>query len=141
MIQPITKAHQCRRSAGKAAERKAKHQPAYIAALHALPCICTGLMPVEVHHILEGRMSMGGLRDDRMAVPLCSDIHREAHASGAPEQFMRDAFGIDSVLCAVRLWQAWVNGDSLVRSWAGNFEVDCLQRVPPSSEIGQGGTL
>lgn len=124
MIQPITKAHQCRRSAGKTSAQKAKHQPAYIAALHALPCICTGRTPVEVHHILEGRMSTGGLRDDRMAVPLCSAIHASAHASGAPERFIRDTFGIDPVLCAVRLWQAWVNGDSLALAWAES-RMDC----------------
>lgn len=118
MTQPITKAHQCRRSAVKVAARKAKHQVAYIAALHALPCICTGRTPVEVHHILEGRMSMGGLRDDRMAVPLCTEVHRAAHASGAPEQFMRNAFGIDAVLCAAHLWKAWEMGEALEFAWS-----------------------
>lgn len=115
---PISKTHLARKSAEKVAARKAKHQPEYIAALHALPCLCTGRSPVEVHHILEGRRSTGGLRDDRMAIPLCAEIHREAHASGQPEELIRKMSGLDPVLCAARLWQAWEAGEDLGQAWA-----------------------
>lgn len=118
LTSPIDKKHLARKSAEKVAARKAKHQPAYIAALHALPCLCTGRSQVEVHHILEGRMSMGGLRDDRMAIPLSPEVHREAHDSGQPEELIRQMYGFCPVQAAADLWAAWTRGEDLTLAWA-----------------------
>lgn len=115
---PIDKKHLARKSAEKVAARKAKHQPAYIAALHALPCLCTGRSPVEVHHILEGRRSTGGRRDDRMAIPLWFEIHKKAHASGRPEELIRQMYGFCPVQAAADLWATWTRGEDLALTWA-----------------------
>lgn len=40
-----------------------------------LPCCVCGTMPVEVHHILEGR-TPGRKSPDWLAIPVCPDCHR-----------------------------------------------------------------
>lgn len=39
-----------------------------------LPCGVCGAMPVELHHILEGR-TPGRKSDDRLVIPLCNSCH------------------------------------------------------------------
>lgn len=47
----------------------------HLARLHELPCGLCGTMPVEAHHILEGR-TPGRKSPDALAIPLCIDCHR-----------------------------------------------------------------
>lgn len=43
-----------------------------------LPCCLCGAMPVEVHHILEGRIK-GRKCSDWTTIPVCPDCHRGSH--------------------------------------------------------------
>lgn len=40
-----------------------------------LPCGICGAMPVELHHVLEGR-TPGRRSPDMLVIPLCTDCHR-----------------------------------------------------------------
>lgn len=53
---------------------EAKH----LAKVAALPCALCGTQPVEVHHILEGRIK-GRKSGHWTAIPLCPDCHRGSH--------------------------------------------------------------
>lgn len=123
MTNPITKAHLTRRSAGKAADRKARTDKPYIAALHDLPCPCCGRYGVHVHHITAGRHTVGVpvdggkrsfARDDRCAIPLCSETHAFGHdVIGSVEEHLSGDFGIDDIALAVALREAWLAGEPL----------------------------
>lgn len=43
-----------------------------------LPCCLCGTQPVEVHHILEGRIK-GRRSADWTTIPLCPSCHRDNH--------------------------------------------------------------
>jgi len=47
----------------------------HLARVHELPCGVCGAMPVEAHHILEGR-TPGRKSPEALAIPLCTDCHR-----------------------------------------------------------------
>ena len=46
----------------------------HLARVHDLPCGICGAVPVEAHHILEGR-TPGRKSQDALAIPLCRDCH------------------------------------------------------------------
>lgn len=46
----------------------------HLSRVHELPCGLCGAMPVEAHHILEGR-TPGRKSPDALAIPLCNDCH------------------------------------------------------------------
>lgn len=46
----------------------------HLARVHELSCGICGAMPVEAHHILEGR-TPGRKSPDALAIPLCNDCH------------------------------------------------------------------
>lgn len=52
-----------------------KAQTAHLTRLAALPCALCGFEPVEIHHILEGRIK-GRKSGHWTAIPLCSNCHR-----------------------------------------------------------------
>lgn len=52
-------------------QAEAKH----LSRIAALPCCLCGAKPVEVHHILEGRIK-GRRSAHYTAIPLCPDCHR-----------------------------------------------------------------
>ena len=60
---------------------KAKPDPAYLAAVRALPCcVCAAYgemqhTPTTAHHPIHGRFSQRKV-PDRMAIPLCADHHQ-----------------------------------------------------------------
>lgn len=43
-----------------------------------LPCAVCGVEPVEVHHMLEGRIP-GRRSSDWLTIPLCPSCHRDNH--------------------------------------------------------------
>lgn len=47
----------------------------HLELVHKLPCGLCGVMPVELHHILEGR-TPGRKSPDMLVIPLCADCHR-----------------------------------------------------------------
>lgn len=47
----------------------------HLARVHELPCGICGAMPVEAHHILEGR-TPGRKSPAALVIPLCIDCHR-----------------------------------------------------------------
>lgn len=60
---------------------KAKPNPAYLAAVHDLPCIIcwsfgeTQCTPTQAHHVFCGRFSQAKTPDE-MAIPLCESHHQ-----------------------------------------------------------------
>lgn len=69
---------------------KAKPNPAYLARVHELPCVCCGAFPVEAHHCRDmppfderGRYerlpAAGRKSGDRDAIPLCPNHHAMFH--------------------------------------------------------------
>lgn len=55
-----------------------KAQAQHLTRLASLPCCLCGTQPVEVHHILEGRVK-GRKSGHWTAIPLCPDCHRGSH--------------------------------------------------------------
>lgn len=69
---------------------KVKPDPAYMAKVRALPCVCCGAYGVEAHHCRDApmenerglyqRIPGAGMRSgDRDAIPLCPFHHRMFH--------------------------------------------------------------
>jgi hypothetical protein len=50
----------------------------HISRIHELPCALCGAMPVEAHHLLEGRIK-GRRCSDFCTIPLCESCHRDNH--------------------------------------------------------------
>lgn len=79
--------------------------------LRSMPCLITGLRPVEVAHIRfaapsYGKRSVGMAEkpDDRWTVPLDPGKHREQHSMGEVEFWIKH--GIDPIPVALALWGA-----------------------------------
>ena len=54
-----------------------KAEKAHLSRIAAQPCALCGAQPVEVHHILEGRIK-GRKSGHWTAIPLCVDCHRHS---------------------------------------------------------------
>jgi hypothetical protein len=52
-----------------------KTESAHLGRVSGLPCCLCGTQPVEIHHILEGRIK-GRKSGHWTAIPLCPDCHR-----------------------------------------------------------------
>ena len=50
----------------------------HLALIHDLPCGLCGTVPVEAHHILEGR-TPNRKSPDGLAIPLCWSCHQDPH--------------------------------------------------------------
>jgi hypothetical protein len=70
---------------------RAKPDPAYLAQVRQLPCVCCQRFPSEAHHPISGRFSQRKA-PDRDAIPLCNRCHRLRHSH--PEMWER-AYGDD----------------------------------------------
>ena len=55
-----------------------KAQSAHLGRVASLPCCLCGVGPVEVHHLLEGRIK-GRKSAHFTTIPLCPDCHRGSH--------------------------------------------------------------
>lgn len=105
--------------------QKAKDHLAY---LHELPCVISGRRPVEAAHIrigsrADGKRPTGAAEkpDDKWAIPLAPDLHREQHAIGDELAFWR-SYGIDPFVLALRLWAATgdaARGEEIIREARG----------------------
>jgi hypothetical protein len=86
---------------------------AHLKWIATLPCLVTGITPCgDAHHLL-GNMDglpkgMSRKNEDRWAIPVTNQIHREAHAAGDDEAYFR-ARGFDVRAIASALWR--VSGD------------------------------
>ena len=87
----------------------------YLAWLHSLPCLVTGIRPVEAAHVRYGDPRYGkrptGMQekaDDRWAVPLCPAEHRRQHTMD--ERAYWQSVGIDPLQVALAL--KGVEGDN-----------------------------
>lgn len=84
---------------------------AHLAFIRTLPCIVTGMVPVEAAHIRFGEPSLGkrpvglGERpDDKWTLPLCADQHRRQHSMNERDYW--NEVGIDPLRYALKLWEA-----------------------------------
>lgn len=66
---------------------------AHLSRIHELPCCLCGAMPVEAHHILEGRIK--GRRSAHFCtIPLCPDCHRGSRNGIHGQQNMLRVFKV-----------------------------------------------
>lgn len=71
--------------------RRPERDPAYLARVRELACVCCGRYPSEAHHPISGRHSQSKV-SDYDAISLCSRCHRLRHSH--PEMWER-AYGDD----------------------------------------------
>lgn len=116
---PIDKKHLARKSAEKREQRRAMKDPAYLAWVAQVGCIATGVRDVEIHHLREGRLTVGyeieGVRthgrDDRLVLPVCKAIHDEGHnRRRSVEEVLSVDYGIDAYATAVGLREGFKRG-------------------------------
>lgn len=84
---------------------------AHLKMIRQLPCVVTGRRPVEAHHLLRGPGIVRGMSikaQDRWAIPVHVEIHREIHKLGNDEAYL-DKHGINGTALAQDLWN--VSGD------------------------------
>jgi len=62
------------------ARRRERSDPAYLRAIHGLPCLVCG-KPGEAHHEPPKGMGGGGDWHDRKTVPLCDEHHKAGRDS------------------------------------------------------------
>lgn len=101
-------------SPSKGRKRPRKMDEKHLKWLRTLPCIITGQFSVEAAHIRYaaphyGKNETGGQEkpDDRWAVPLSPEMHREQHSMN--EQAFWAKYGIDP--CRVALALHAITGD------------------------------
>lgn len=101
-------------SPSKGQKRPRKTDDAHLKWLRTLPCVITGMRPVEAAHVRYADPSYGKREtgkaekpDDRWAIPLHPDKHREQH-SGSEREFWK-RHGIDP--CRVALALHAISGD------------------------------
>lgn len=83
----------------------------HLEMIRQLPCVVTGRRPVEAHHLLRGPGIVRGMSikaQDRWAIPVHVEIHREIHKLGNDEAYL-DKHGINGTALAQDLWN--VSGD------------------------------
>lgn len=96
-------------------KRPVKKEPDYLKWLHELPCLVTGVRPVEACHVSyadprygKRERGKGEKADDRWTVPLCPTEHRTQHFMG--ERAYWALVGIDPLQVALALYG--VKGDN-----------------------------
>jgi len=57
---------------------KVRRNPAHLARVAQLPCVCCWARPVQVHHCIHGRHSQRRVPDEQ-TIPLCVRCHAELH--------------------------------------------------------------
>lgn len=104
------------RGAAGALKRPRIHDSAYLGFVRSLPSLITGGRPVEAAHIRYPALELGkrptgkGEKpDDRWAVPLAPELHRQQHAMN--ERTWWKQHGIDPVVTALALYGAFRDGD------------------------------
>lgn len=70
-----------------------------------LPCAVCGSMPVEVHHVLEGR-TPGRRSDDWLTIPLCVGCHRDEHNGIHGRRAMWNVMRADEMRCLAQTLEA-----------------------------------
>lgn len=83
----------------------------HMARVAALPCVCCGATPVEVHHVCSGRFSQSKASDFD-TLPLCYEHHRGAAGIHTDKAKWEADFGPDTdYLPVVRdmLAGEWIN--------------------------------
>lgn len=98
----------------KGQKRPRRTDEAHLKWLRTLPCIITGKRPVEAAHVRYADPSYAKREtgksekpDDRWAIPLCPEKHREQHAMN--ERAFWDKHNIDPCKVALALYA--VSGD------------------------------
>lgn len=84
----------------------------YLAFIHDLPCVVTGLSPVEAAHLSKAEPLYGHLgrakgrkASDRWVIPLCSSEHRRQHDMNELA-YWREV-GVNPYLIALVLFGLW----------------------------------
>lgn len=73
----------------------AKRNPAHMARVADLPCVCCGARPVEVHHVICGRYSQRRAPDEA-TIPLCPAHHRGPEGIHADKRAWVAIWGADT---------------------------------------------
>lgn len=88
---------------------KPRKYPRYVEWLHSQPCVVTGRLPVEAHHLTRLAPMNRMTRNDRYMVPLSPDLHnfgRESvHVMGVTK--FEALHGVDLTEAAERYWNKW----------------------------------
>ena len=79
---------------GIKAERPTK-DPAHLARMAQLPCVCCGARPVEVHHCISGRYGQRKSSDSE-TIPLCWNHHRGPDGIHASKRAWEAIYGADT---------------------------------------------
>jgi hypothetical protein len=93
-------------------KRKPAKKADYLSFLHSLPCVVTGRHGVEAAHVsfaapeyLHYGRGKGTKADDRWALPLSPEAHRDQHSHNERDWWARQ--GIDPHLLALVIYGAW----------------------------------
>ena len=111
-------------------KRQAKKEGDYLAFLHCLPCVVSGVYGVQAAHVsfaapeygAYGR-GKGSKASDRWALPLSPEEHARQHAMNEQE-YWRQA-GIDPHMLALKLWGLY----SEMGEDAAPFAVDLIRKA------------
>lgn len=79
---------------GLKAERPAK-DPAHMARVATLACVCCGARPVEVHHCISGRYSQRKA-SDRETIPLCWNHHQGPEGIHTNKRLWEETYRLDT---------------------------------------------
>lgn len=115
---PIDKKHLARKSASKRAQRLAMKDRTYLAWVAQIGCIATGVREIEIHHLREGRLTVGYEidggrtygRDDRLVLPVCKAIHDKGHNEARSVEAVLAERGIDAFEAARVIRAAYERG-------------------------------
>lgn len=74
---------------------KPAKDPAHMARVATLRCVCCGAWPVQVHHCISGRFSQRKA-SDRETIPLCWDHHQGPEGIHANKREWEATYGPDT---------------------------------------------
>lgn len=111
------------------AERREGNSKRHLALIRQLPCCVTGKRgPSDPHHLREGlahERGIGRKATDRWAVPLCRQLHEEAHRVGSRQEWAWfKARGIEDPLeLAAALWRNTGDLDRMLKVLEAHMNV------------------
>lgn len=114
----------------KARDRRSGMSDLYLAKIRRLPSCISWRRPCEAHHLrCAGGRGVSLKAEDRWALPLTRDEHRQVHTRGSKMEFeWFKSRGVNCLDLAAALWRAFPDEEKMLRVLQAHRRDTCGNR-------------